>query len=308
MQTIMTTAGMPPRDAFEYWHDVARIHLIKHQASPLDRHNFRAEIKVGTLDDLSVLACKRSAIEWRSYPGDDLLLLSAATPIAMAFGDRQFETDGASLVLLDTREPHFGRTLGEANPIGVRIPRTALTQRIPISETMTNRPLPLCGDAMVLANFIRSIIQTGPSTLSPAARILARERVLDLTTLVLGNLAVVTPEFSSPERIVMAKLRMAIECRLTDLTADRESIAAAVGFSERHLNRLLSQQEGMSITQLLRKRRLAKCREALEQQSHRQINDIAREFGWTLTSNFTRDFKQEFGLTPREARQLINKK
>jgi AraC-like DNA-binding protein len=99
----------------------------------------------------------------------------------------------------------------------------------------------------------------------------------------------------------------AVESQLTSLGADRASIAADAGFSERHVNRLLA-QEGTSITELFRKRRLAKSREALKQQLDRSINDIAREFGWTLSANFARDFKREFGLTPREARLLINKK
>jgi len=71
----------------------------------------------------------------------------------------------------------------------------------------------------------------------------------------------------------MARLRTAIESQLTDPAANRASIAAAAGLSERHANRLLV-HEGTSIAELLRKRRLAKCRETLEQ-SNRQINDAS---------------------------------
>jgi AraC-like DNA-binding protein len=309
MQTIITTAGMPPRDAFEYWHDVACAKLIKHESDPLNRTNFYAEMKAGALADLTLLAYKTAGATGRSSRGDGLLLILPFTRVALVFGERQFEANGSSLVLLDAQEQHFSRNLEPVVQIGLRIPRTALAQRIPIGKEATNRPIQLRDDAALLKNFLRSLTHTGPSTLSPAARIMACEHALDLTAMMLGNLAGVTPELSSPERIVMIKLRMAIEGRLTDLTADRASIAAAAGISERHANRLLA-QEGTSITELLRKRRLAKCREALEQ-SKRRIGDIARDFGWIDAANFNRDFKREFGLTPRAARYLlihINKK
>ena len=305
MQTILTTAGMPPRDAFEYWHDVACAKLIKHKSNPLNRDNFCAEMKVGALADLTLLAYKTAGATGRSSRSDNLLLILPFTRVALVFGERQFEVDGSSLVLLDAHEQHFSRNLEPVAQIGLQIPRSALALRIPISKESANRPIPLRDGAALLANFLRSLTHTGPSTLSPAASIVAREHALDLTALVLSDLSGTTPKFASPRQIALRKVYAAIESQLTNLTADRASIAAAAGISERHANRLLA-QEGTSITELFRKRRLAKCREALEQ-SNRSINDIARNLGWPL-AHFARDFKREFGLTPHEARLLIHKK
>ena len=305
MQTILTTAGMPPRDAFEYWHDVACAKLIKLQADPLDPNDFYAEMKAGALADLAVLAYKTAKATGCSSYGDDLLLILPFTGVALTFGERQFTADSSNIVLLDTRERHLWSTLEPLVQIGLRIPRTALAQRIAIGNEAVNRPLPIRGDTGLLARFLRMIVNSGPSTLSPQTRLTVREHALDLVASMVGNLTGVTPELNSPRQIVLRKVRAVIEDQLNNPVTDRASIVAIIGFSERHINRLLA-EEGTSITDLLKKRRLAKCREAIEQ-SNREINDIAREFGWTLARNFTRDFKQEFGLTPREARLFIHK-
>jgi AraC-like DNA-binding protein len=311
MQTIITTAGMPPRDAFEYWYDVACAKIIKHEAKPLDRTNFHAELTGGALADLWVFNFKLAPVTvWSSGDGDDLFLVLSSSCLVEASEDR-FEADSKSLLLLDGREKSLTRHLGcqlsnivsvSVEQMSMRIPRTALTQRIPVGKEVINRPLPIRGDTGLLARFIRMIVKSGPSTLSPQLRLTVRDHALDLVASMVGNLIGATPQLDSPRQIMLRKVRAVIENQLRNPAADRASIVAATGFSERHLNRLLA-QEGTSITELLRKRRLAKCREAIEQ-SNRSINDIANEFSFE-TTNFARDFKREFGLTPREARLLI---
>jgi AraC family transcriptional regulator, positive regulator of tynA and feaB len=301
MQTILTTADLSPRDAFESWHDVVRGKIGAHKSMPIDRNNFYAELKVGDLTDLSLLTWKSAPLTGHICHIDDLVLLVSNCTAHFS----EFTMTPDVLCLVEARTPMAYRT-EPLDHVGLRIPWAILARRISISKEIANRPIPRRGSAALLANFLRSLTLTGPSTLSPSARIVAREHALDLTALMLGTLAGVAPELTSPERVMVAKLRIAIETQLTNRAADRASIAAAAGISERHANRLLA-RESTSITELFRKRRLAKCREALEL-SDRSIADIAREFGWTLATNFVRDFKAEFGLTPREARLLIYKK
>ena len=52
MRTILSTAGMPSREALDYWHDVACTRITKHELQPHDRHGFYAYIKTGMLGDL----------------------------------------------------------------------------------------------------------------------------------------------------------------------------------------------------------------------------------------------------------------
>jgi AraC-like DNA-binding protein len=103
----------------------------------------------------------------------------------------------------------------------------------------------------------------------------------------------------------MLKVRAAIESQLSNADVDRQSIASAAGISERHANRILA-LEGTSIRRLLIKRRLAKCREALEDplQHDRSIGDIAYAFGFRDLSHFNHAFKKYFRASPTDYRHM----
>ncbi|PMZ31168.1 AraC family transcriptional regulator, partial [Pseudomonas sp. GW247-3R2A] len=75
---------------------------------------------------------------------------------------------------------------------------------------------------------------------------------------------------------MLARIRAAIEARLTDSKLHVQDVADAVGISVRYANELLSAQD-TSIKQLALTRRLARCRYALEDpdQAHRTVSEIA---------------------------------
>jgi len=189
----------------------------------------------------------------------------------------------------------------------VRIPRDVLARRIRITRDVVNRPVPLQGDATLLTAFVREIVRIGPSTLSPAAAAIVREQMIDLTAVVLGNLAGTTPRLGAAAQFGTLKLRVFIESQLTNPDADAQSIAAGAGVSERHANRLLA-LEGTSIRRLLIERRLDRCREMIEdpQHVHRSISDIAFLYGFRNLSHFTRVFKSRFGLSPSGHRSSLD--
>jgi AraC family transcriptional activator of tynA and feaB len=79
--------------------------------------------------------------------------------------------------------------------------------------------------------------------------------------------------------MALLNVRTAIESRLSDPTLDPASVAEAAGVSVRYANALLAEQD-TSIMRLIRTRRLARCRMALEDplQNRRTVSDIA--YGW----------------------------
>jgi AraC-like DNA-binding protein len=102
----------------------------------------------------------------------------------------------------------------------------------------------------------------------------------------------------------LVNLRAAVEARLANPALDAEIVAAAAGVSVRYANAVLA-QEGTSITRLIQTRRLARCRQALEDplQGHRNISEIAYGWGFSDMSHFGRRFKAAFGSSPRDYRR-----
>jgi AraC-like DNA-binding protein len=79
-----------------------------------------------------------------------------------------------------------------------------------------------------------------------------------------------------------------------------EQIAAAHYMSVRHLYRVLG-ESGISLADWIRTRRLESCRQELARTST-TIEAVARRYGFSNMSSFSRAFRVEYGLSPREWR------
>jgi len=268
----------------------------------VERRNFHGEMQTGTVLDLRLVAWRASGMISRGPSFDDLHLILPLRRGVFEFADRSFELDPNGLYLIDDRQAHVSRTVESMSEnVLVRLPRDELARRVSIADVV-NRPIAAQGDAALLAAFVRDVIRVGPSTLSPAAAALAREQMLDLTAVAIGNLVGVKPRLGLAGRLGTLRLRAAIDAQLANPDLDRHSIAVAAGISERHANRLLA-LEGTSIRRLLMERRLDKCRAALEDPLQlRSIGEVARQCGFRDLSYFTRAFKSRFGFAPSECR------
>lgn len=107
---------------------------------------------------------------------------------------------------------------------------------------------------------------------------------------------------------MLARIRTAIETRLTDPNLHAQDIADAVGISVRYANEILS-TEDTSIMQLVLARRLTRCRYALEDpdQAHRTVSEIAYGWGFGDLTHFGRKFKAAYGMTPSEYQVLARR-
>jgi AraC-like DNA-binding protein len=88
---------------------------------------------------------------------------------------------------------------------------------------------------------------------------------------------------------------------LSDPQLCAEQIAAAHYISVRHLYKVLA-ESGISLADWIRTRRLEACRQELERTSSTTVATIARRHGFSNMSSFSRAFRAEYGLSPREWR------
>ena len=319
MQTIFSTADVPQAEAFDYWVDVVRANVTRHEGVPLDRSRFFASLQAARLGDLSIMRRRRAPENGRSGGDDDSHMLLLLPPLGhhyLEFANGTVIDNHSGPVLLDPSAACATRETEALDSTVVRIPRGVLARRIRITRDVVNRPVPLAtpgapdsvADAALLDAFVREIVRIGPSKLSPAAAAIVREQMIDLTAIVLGNLVGAMPRLGAAARFGTLKLRVFIESQLTNPDADARSITAGAGVSESHANRLLA-LEGTSIRRLLIERRLNKCREMIEdpRHVHRSISDIAFFYGFRNLSHFSRIFKGRFGLSPSEHRRALDR-
>ena len=302
MRTIVSTADAPPRERFDYYRETVRVLGRRGEIETFDRASFYGELRAGRMIDLTVAV-------WRSSPvitmvkdsGVLSLVLPSSRAILECPDGHCVELNCGSLCLEDTRTPLVARPLDPSRGLLITIPPAEFSRRIRLNQAVLNRPIAAKGDAALLVAQVRALISVDPSTLSPAAAEREREHLLDLAALALSSVCGELPRLGAASRMVELRLRAAVDAQLVNPDADRGSIAAAAGVSERHADRVLA-QDGRSVRSLLLERRLEKCREALEQGDDRKIYEIALQHGFTDTSHFSRAFKERFGRTPGECR------
>jgi AraC family transcriptional regulator len=84
---------------------------------------------------------------------------------------------------------------------------------------------------------------------------------------------------------------------------DRETLAAVAGFSIPHFHRVFRAQVGESAAAYVRRQRLERAGRKLRMGAV-DITEVALAAGYDSHAAFSKAFKQQFGLSPSEFRQL----
>jgi len=84
---------------------------------------------------------------------------------------------------------------------------------------------------------------------------------------------------------------------------DREMLAAVAGFSVPHFHRVFTAHVGESAASYVRRLRLERAGRKLRMGAV-DITEVALAAGYDTHAAFSKAFKQQFGLSPREFRQL----
>ena len=96
-------------------------------------------------------------------------------------------------------------------------------------------------------------------------------------------------------------VRVQIESFLREGTYQVDTIAESLAISKRSLQRLLAEQ-GLSYSQMLAEARRRLAIDWLEN-TEKTVGEIAFDLGYTDSSNFSRAFRREVGLTPQAFRR-----
>lgn len=103
--------------------------------------------------------------------------------------------------------------------------------------------------------------------------------------------------------VVLERAKRMITSRLVDRSLTPEAICCEIGISRSRLYRLFEPLGGVAA--YIRHQRLVRTRSAISSiEDVRPISRIAEEWGFDDPSAFSRAFKHEFGMTPKEVREV----
>ncbi len=301
-----STLGLPPRQQFEAWHESSAGAVeVAPTADP--SAGFPAERALWALGSMaltrvrapaarlsrSVAAARRSSL--------DHWLISVALR-----GERQMDAHGlcltipAGLASIASMNDVFESERSDIDWLGLYLPRDLVPEIGTALSASRGRPL---DSAMgrVLAAFLVQLSGEVSSLLgTEEARVVEATRAIVAASISPSAEAMAAAK-GPIELVQLARVKAIIRQHLRSAILTPERLCRLAGISRSQLYRLFERQGG--VARYIQSERLrAACRALAAPDSARDISAIAEDVGFFDPSTFSRAFRQEFGVSPREFR------
>uniref|UniRef100_UPI003751A9C9 FlgO family outer membrane protein n=1 Tax=Emticicia sp. TaxID=1930953 RepID=UPI003751A9C9 len=109
---------------------------------------------------------------------------------------------------------------------------------------------------------------------------------------------------TNSEKVLVEKLNQLIEANFDNSTFSTDIICQDLGISRSQLYRLIKEEFQLSTSLYIRKIKLAKAKDLLEN-GNLKIAEISYKIGIDSPQNFSKYFTQEFGISPTEFRKQL---
>lgn len=209
-------------------------------------------------------------------------------------------------VLFDLSTPYTYAHKERADVLDIKIPHSLLVAHLkdPYRFVATTRSA-LTGAGRITASFLSSL--AGELSALPESNACTYgSRIVDLASLLFETSVHDVPIGQSAVRAALYRRCISfIESQLADPDLNPEKIAAALGISVRYLHKIF-QGSDESVGDLVRRKRLERARQILVDagQASLPVKEVAFRTGFRTQAHFATAFKQIYGVSPSEVRQL----
>ncbi|MFF1506368.1 helix-turn-helix domain-containing protein [Streptomyces sp. NPDC058326] len=240
---------------------------------------------------------------------DVYLAVHVRGPVTVLHERAKTPLEPNDLVFCDPARRHLLRFGEDCQMIFFRVPRCYLG----VTESELDQVLgvPVRGGegiGALVSDFLTALAAKAEFRRSTIGDRRARTAVHLLSVLVMELLAAATTDetddASGTGNAMLSRIRAYIEQHLMDPDLSPDSIARAHHISVRYLQKLF-QNDGSTVSQWVRRRRLEFCRFELGR-SHRRITmaAVAHRWGFSSPSHFSRTFRGAYGMSPSEWQAL----
>lgn len=226
-----------------------------------------------------------------------LHVLSGRERVAQGRGD--VGLDAGTFTLWDATEPLSFEVPGRLRKLTLLVPEEVLVAALP--EARAHLGVAFDGTAGPGALFVSHLkaLEGLNGDLAPAAQEVAlRVAVELLAATVLAGSSEARPDRS---RVLLAEIMRHARANLGDPALDAGSIARAVRLSRRQVDRVFA-ATGQTLTRWIWRERVLRCRRDMVLSPRASLTDIAFRWGFSDAAHFSRVFRRELGVTPREHR------
>lgn len=308
----ISTRQVRPHEQINFWREtVCRLFANVELSSRLGPDFFGSMRGVpwGELRLTHVIAGAESVARTRSQAQS--AMEDAYFFVLLLQGEEWLEQDGrevlmraGDMAIYDAARPHRLTFPHDFEKLILQIPRRLLRERVAGIEHCTSLQIAgKHGAGAVVSSFLKTFAcHTGQLDLRQITTL--SEQALDLIALSLASVRPVDIWLSRSRSLSLSRVKSFIEQNLANPLLDTAMVAVGTGLSPRYTNQLF-EDEGISLMRYVWKRRLERCRNDMLAPSQLgcRVYDIAMRWGFNDPSHFSRAFKKQFGVTPREFQQ-----
>lgn len=311
---IWSTETVPKNRQFNHWCDfVNQAHLTWNIAQQ-SYDNFPAFIREGRLDGISVVNLTAAEKNIQGVRGnkeigrDDVSLFNVLYikkgSECLVFNDREVVLNAGEFMLWDSTRPMNFTTGANLHQVTLCVTHERLLASFPNAEAFVGRSMKTSHGLNRL--FIEHILsldeQFGDLLLNQAQAVL--DATVEMLAITLGSQQ--APSATRASAGLFEGICRHIEENLQDSELSISSIAREHRISIRKVHRLFGERN-LSAARFILRRRLEKCKSELGAPGlrHISITDIAFRWGVLESSTFSKAFRREFGIAPREYRKAM---
>ncbi len=310
---IYSTANAPRSTCANYWNEVYSSKFARVTFNPLNREQFAAELKVGSVGALGIARFNSEPTDierTRTHIAQSRRRLFAfglqlrGRGIFSHYGHETLLEQG-DFTLCDNAMPHKLRFAGPAEFIFLRTSAEDLKSYFPFPERVCGMKLPAQqGFTEAAALMAQSLWHQVERGLPEKFNAMVVRNVME--TLATSYAMSFDPWISDTSAVVARRVeaKRFIEAHLKDPGLSPRAIAASLRLSPRYL-RMLFSGEQETISAYILRRRLEECARQISSSlwRGRTLTDIAFTWGFNSAAHFTRVFRDHYGMTPRQYRE-----
>ena len=308
-----STATVHKKEKVEYWQDLCSRTYADLELAPRDHRTFEGELRRSSAGPFSFVrvsssaACITRAAEQDSRSCEhrfDFFLTLRGESVCTHNGHSAVLRPG-DFTLVDLSQPYSFEFQDVCSAVSMGMPKSVLAAYLPVPGAYLGRRMSgLLGVNRVAAVMIDCLCdQAQAGQLSVVGPALVRG-ILDVVATAYAATISMPASESAAAATRRVQIRTFIEANLRDPRLTPRHIASSLGISPRYL-RLLFSEEDETISRYVTRRRLEEATRELTGSLWRgsTITDIAYHWGFSDSANFTRVFRERFGLSPRRYRQ-----
>lgn len=317
MTKLISTAGCAPHDRSRHWHET-----IASAYFPLDlkfaaADRFAGELNLWDLGDVSLSRLASQPLEYRRAPNhfrgerDEhyLVTIPVRSEVYFAQCGKSVRCRPGGLILERSHEPYVFSHDEPADLWVVKISAAALGARIRQPDRFCSLQFDVTRGGGGLFADMLELIPRRIESQSEELRTTVGRQLVELLALALNEDArTLTSGASAVRAAHLARIEACVRSRIGDSTLDSDAIARACRISTRYLHELFRDAD-TTLGGWIRDQRLEASREALGDPACKQsIAEIAYRWGFSGQAQFSRAFKSQFGIPPRDYREQALKK